>query len=203
MRLRDAKQIVKLLGDEWDLGKRSSGGKNNVCAWIYFCEFMSESEKIIIERKDNKVIGICGYTNWSSKKHLVRKKFYAILKKMLINSNLIEDKKAMLKYLNDYNYTPKELQNYFDGEISIIIVDKNYRNLGLGKKMILEIFDYAKSDHMKNLQILSDESCNYKFYENVGCKKVYEKIIPNGEPDKCGNSLSEVGFIYEKKLINN
>ncbi len=51
---------------------------------------------------------------------------------------------------------------------------------------------------MKNLQILSDESCNYKFYENLGCKKVYEKIIPNGEPSICGNISSEKGFIYEK-----
>lgn len=51
---------------------------------------------------------------------------------------------------------------------------------------------------MKNLQILSDESCNYKFYEKLGCKKVYEKIIQNGEPDKCGNISSEKGFIYEK-----
>jgi hypothetical protein len=54
---------------------------------------------------------------------------------------------------------------------------------------------------MENIQILSDESCNYKFYENVGCVKVYEKTIPNRETSKCGNSESEVGFIYEKKLI--
>lgn len=54
---------------------------------------------------------------------------------------------------------------------------------------------------MKNIQILTDESCNYKFYESVGCKKVYEKTIPNREPSKCDNSISEIGFIYEKKLI--
>ena len=162
---------------------------------------MAESEKIIIKRKDKQVIGVCGYAKWNSKKYLLRKKLYSAVKKILINSNLIENKKAMYEYLNDYNYTPQQLENYFDGEISIIIVDKKHRNTGLGKELILEIFEIAKKDNMKNIQILTDESCNYKFYENVGCVKVYEKTIPNREPSKCGNSESEVGFIYEKKLI--
>ena len=201
MKLRDAKHIVDMFSKEWDLGKKSSGGKKNVCAWIYFCDIMAESEKIIIKRKDKQVIGVCGYAKWNSKKHLLRKKLYSVVKKILINSNLIENKKAMYEYLNDYNYTPKQLENYFDGEISIIIVDKKHRNTGIGKKLILEIFEIAKKDNMKNIQILTDESCNYKFYENVGCVKVYEKTIPNREPSKCGNSESEVGFIYEKKLI--
>ena len=50
---------------------------------------------------------------------------------------------------------------------------------------------------MNNIQILSDESCSYKFYESLGCQKVYETIIPNGEPDKCGNMTTEKGYIYE------
>lgn len=135
MKLKDAKQIVKLLEDEWDLGKKSSGGKKNVCAWIYFCEIMEESEEIVVERKDNKVIGICAYAKWNSQRHLFRKKFYGRLKRTLINSFLIPNKQAMLKYLKDYNYTPKELENYFDGE-----------------------------------------------------------------PSKCGTSLTTIGYIYEKKL---
>lgn len=200
MKLKDAKQIVGLLDNEWDLGKKSSGGKKNVCAWIYFCEIMEESEEIVIERKDNKVIGICGYSKCNSNSHRIRKKFYGILKKILLNSILIPNKQAMLKYLENYAYTPQKLENYFDGQISIIIVDKKYRNLGIGKKMIEKIFDYAKKDNLKNLQILSDESCNYKFYERMGCKKVYETTITNKENDKCGNSLSEIGYIYEKKL---
>ncbi len=54
---------------------------------------------------------------------------------------------------------------------------------------------------MNNLQILTDESCNFKFYEMVGCKKVYQKVIQNGETDKCKNVCTEEGYIYEKKLV--
>ncbi len=53
---------------------------------------------------------------------------------------------------------------------------------------------------MKNLQILTDESCNYKFYERCGCKKIYETIIENKEYGILGQITSEKAFIYEKTL---
>jgi len=58
----------------------------------------------------------------------------------------------------------------------------------------------AKDDNMVNLQIVTDESCNYKFYENLGCKKIYETVIKNKESNKLGNAYQEKAFIYEKKL---
>ena len=57
--------------------------------------------------------------------------------------------------------------------------------------------------NMKNLQILTDESCNYKFYEKLGCKKVYETIVKNKEIGQLGNEYTEKAFIYVKKLQKN
>ena len=42
-----------------------------------------------------------------------------------------------------------------------------------------EIFELAKNDKIKNLQILTDESCSYKVYESVNCKKIFETILEN------------------------
>lgn len=193
------KQAVKLLANEWDLGKVSSRAKGNVCAWIYLLEILEETEKMVIEKDNGKLIGFCGYAKWNSNKHLL-KKIYHIIKIILIHSPLIEDKKVIIKYNDDYDYTPLELQERFDGEISIIILDKNYRGRGIGKKMLQKIFEYAKDDDVKCLQILTDESCNFRFYESLDCKKVYEKTIPNGEARKCGDTISEQGYIHEKNL---
>lgn len=198
MKLSEMKQIVNMLYKEWNLGKKESKAKGKICAWIYLFGVLEETEKVVLEKENNKVIGICGYAKWNSKKYILRKKFFKLLKIIFINSPLIKDKKAMIKYNQDYDYTPIELENHFDGEISLLIVDKNYRGKGIGKKMINKIFEYAKKDNMKNIEILTDESCNFKFYESCDCKKVYEKIIPNGEPDKLGNITSEKGYIYEK-----
>ena len=189
------KQVVNLLYNEWDMGKKASQAKGKVCAWIYFFEIMEESEKIVLEKIDNKVIGICGYSKWNSKKNLLKKYFYRLLKNILIHSPLIKNKQAIYEYNENYDYLPKELENYFDGEVSILIVDKIYRGNNYGKKLLLKVFEMAKSDNMKNLQILTDESCNFKFYEKLGCIKVYEKTITYNNNTSC-----EKGYIYEKKI---
>ena len=200
MNLVEMKQSVDILYEEWDLGKTPSRSKGKVCAWIYLFEILEETEKIVIEKENGKVIGICGYAKWNSKKHIIRKKLFHILKTILILSPLVKDKKAIYKYNNDYDYTPEELVNYFDGEISILILNSDYRGKGIGKKMLSQVFEYANNDNMKNIQILTDESCNFKFYEACGCEKIYEKLINNGEPNKCGNTSSEIGYIYEKRF---
>lgn len=200
MKLREMRQAVNLLANEWDLGKVSSQAKGNVCAWIYLFEILEETERMVIEKENGQLIGFCGYAKWNSKRNMIKKKFYHIIKIILIHSPLIKDKKAMKKYSNDYDYTPLELQKRFDGEISILILDKNYRGRGLGKKMLQKIFEYAKDDNVKCLQILTDESSNFRFYESLGCQKVYEKTIQNGEPNEDNDITTEQGYIYEKKL---
>ena len=164
MKVSEMKQIVDMLYNEWDLGKKASRAKGKICAWIYLFTILEESEKIIIEKDKNKVIGFCGYSKWNSKKHLIRKKFFKIMKKLCMHSYFIKDKDALYKYYENYYYTPEKLENYFDGEISILIVDENYRGKNIGKKLITKIFEYAKKDNMRNIEILTDESCNFKFY---------------------------------------
>lgn len=201
MKHKYKKQIVDMLSKEWDLGKTRSKAKGKTAGWIYLFEILEESEDIILEIENDKVIGVCGYAKWNSKKHLLRKKYYHLLKNLTIHSPLIKNKKAMLKYHNEYDYVPEDMKDYFDGEISILILDNNYRGKGIGKKMLLEIFEKAQKNGMRNLQILSDESSNYEFYEHLGCTRVYETTIYYGEPGKNGNHLQEQGYIYEKKFM--
>lgn len=197
----ETKQAVKLLANEWNLGKKESGATGNICAWIYLFTILEESEKIVTYKDGRKLVGFCGYSRNNSKKHLFKKKFYTIVKNKLYKNKNIKDLHALKQYENNYDYLPKELENYFDGEVSILLVDKNYRGKSIGKKLLLEVFNLAKKDNMKNLQILTDESCNFKFYENCGCKKIYETIVKNQEYGKLGNISSEKAFIYEKNLI--
>lgn len=197
----EMKQAVKLLANEWNLGKKESGATGNICAWIYLFTILEESEKIVTYKDGRKLVGFCGYSRNNFKKHLFKKKFYTIVKNKLYKNKNIKDLHALKQYENNYDYLPKELENYFDGEVSILLVDKNYRGKSIGKKLLLEVFNLAKKDNMKNLQILTDESCNFKFYENCGCKKIYETIVKNQEYGKLGNISSEKAFIYEKNLI--
>lgn len=62
------------------------------------------------------------------------------MKNIIIHSPLIKNKSAIYKYYSNYNYTPKEMKNYFDGEISILIVAKEYRGNKIGNKLIITQF---------------------------------------------------------------
>ena len=110
-------------------------------------------------------------------------------------SPAIKNKDALKEYYKNYNYLPKELIGHFDGEVSIWIVDKDYRGKNIGKKLLNKIFKLAREEKMKNLQILTDESCNYKFYENLGCKKIFETSVQNGDIEH-----TEDAYIFEKKF---
>lgn len=194
------KQAVELFVNEWDLGEKESGASRKLCAWIYLMEILEETEQFVYYRENRKMLGFAGYSNVKSKKHLLKKKFYHFIKKQLYKSKEIKDLNALKEYEDNYYYVPDELKNYFDGEVSMLILDKKCRGKGIGKKLLLEVFELAKKDNMKNLQILTDESCSYGIYEKLGCQKVYETIVENKEYGKLGSVLTEKAFIYEKKL---
>ena len=196
----EMKQAAKLLANEWNLGKRECGATGDICAWIYLFSVLEESERIVTYKEGRKLIGFAGYSKNNSKKHLLKKNIYRIIKNKLYNSKDIKDLNALKEYENNYDYLPQELKDYFDGEVSILIVDKNCRGKNIGKNLLLQVFKLAKKDNMKNLQIVTDESCNYKFYESCGCEKIYETIVKNQEYGKLGKTLKERAFIYERKL---
>lgn len=200
MTIKDMKQAVKLLENEWDLGEKESGASRHLCAWIYLMEILEETEQFVYYKEKGKLLGFAGYSNDKSKKHIFRKKFYGFIKRQLYKSKEIKDLNALIEYEDNYYYVPDELKNYFDGEVSMLIIDKTLRGKGIGKRMLSQIFELAKKDNMKNLQILTDESCSYYIYESLGCKKVYETIIENKEYGKLGNITKEKAYIYEKVL---
>ena len=200
MTIKDMQKAVKLLSEEWNLGQKESGASKKICAWIYLMGILEETEKIVYYKEKGQMLGFAGYSKNDSQKHFLQKKCAHFIKNKLYKSKEIKNLEALQKYEDNYYYIPEELKNYFDGEVSILILDKNYRGKGIGKKLLLEVFGLAKKDNLKKLQILTDESCNYGIYEKMGCKKIYETIVKNQEYGKLGKVSTEKAFIYEKEL---
>ena len=57
---------------------------------------------------------------------------------------MVKTKKALDEYNKNYDYIPEELKNYFDGEISILIVDKEYRGKKIGKNYYISLKEARK-----------------------------------------------------------
>lgn len=189
------KRMTELLYNEWDMGKKASGAKGKTCAYIYLFEILSETEKLVLKKENNKIVGFAGYSNWNSKKRIIPKKIYGLMAKILINGPLVKNKQAIYDYNKAYDVIPSDLSNYFDGELSILIVDKKYRGKGYGKALLNKIFSLAKIDNMRNMQILTDESCNFKFYNAMDCKRIRKLSVSKKVSEK-----GEDKYIYEKVL---
>lgn len=200
MLLKDMKAQVRMLMEEWNLGELESGAPHELCAFIYLLEQFEETEKFVYYRENGKLLGYAGYSKNGSRKHIIRKKLATFIKEQLYKSKKIKDKEALIKYDETYDYVPEELKDYFDGELSILILDKKARGKGIGKKLLTDIFTLAKKDGLKKLQILTDDSCSYYVYEATGCKRIYKTTIESKEYGENGNTYKEDVYIYEKLL---
>lgn len=200
MKIKDMKQAVLLLSKEWNLGKKESGATNNICAWIYLMEILEETEQFVYYKENGNLLGFAGYSKKSSKKHILKKKFYTFIKNRLYKSKSIKDIDALHEYENNYDYMPKDLKEKYDGQVSMLILDSRLRGKGIGKKMLSNVFELAKKDNIKNLYIYTDDSCSYYIYESLGCNRIYETIVENKEYGRLGNVLTGHAYIYEKNL---
>ncbi len=194
------KQAVKLLDKEWNLGKKESGTTSDICAWIYLMDVLKETKQLVYYRKNGKLLGFGGYSKSNSKKHKFKKKFYSFIKKRLYKSKKIKNINGLYEYENNYDYMPIEMKNKFDGEVSMLIIDKSLRGKGIGKKLLSDVFKLAKQDGLKNIYIVTDDSCNYHVYESLECKRIYETIVRNKEKGKLGIVSTENAYVYSKKL---
>ena len=92
------------------------------------------------------------------------------MKNKLYKSKDIKDLDALKVYENNYDYLPKELENYFDGEVSILIVDKDYRGKNIGQKLLIELFKLCKENAIHTALDTSGilfDSNNKKFEELI------------------------------------
>ena len=188
--------MMNILHNQWDLGEEESKTTGPWCAYYLLFDILSKAERIIIKKLDNKVIGFCAYEKRGSKKFLIRKNFYKSLKLLIVKSPFIKDKKAFVRYNRLYDKIESKFDNKYDGDIIIFIVDKKHQGNGYGTKLLKTAFDLAKKDNMKKLKIVTDDDCNYKYYESLGFKKIYEEPIYFDKNKK----YKEEQFIYEVNL---
>jgi hypothetical protein len=194
LKLKHYKECINLLDKEWQLGKTQSQAKGNICAWIYMFEILKYSDKLLVYMENDKLLGFVGYLNYKKPKKKIRKILYSFIKSLMFLSPKIKDKKELKKYYEVYDYTPKKLNDSFDGELSIIIVNSYERSKGIGTILFNEIMIYAKASGMRNMKIDTDDSCGFQFYEKNKCIKKFTTQIIMGEKN------IENAYTYEKKL---
>ncbi len=96
----------------------------------------------------------------------------------------LSEKFSSYKYLENtevYRETCEKLLNdlneKFDGEISLFVVDKKERGRGLGRLLLTKWLDEIEREKHKNIFLTSDNECNYSYYKKYGFNIVKEDQV--------------------------
>ena len=82
-------------------------------------------------------------------------------------------------------------------KIVLLIVDPKFQGKGLGRKLIDFAIKKVRQEGAQNVFLLTDTSCNYKFYDLLMFKQVAKR---KGEYLYEGQESPEYFFVYEKNL---
>lgn len=149
---------------------------------LYLQSCILDSSFAKVAEKNNAVIGIILGSAKKDKKRL--RKFHNILNSCCSVFKLLftrkQNKKAIKSFL-EIDKTYKELisgkKDEFQGCVQLFIMSEKYRGLGVGKKLLGQLFNYMNDMEVNSLYLYTDNRCNYGFYDSQGFKRVSEKEI--------------------------
>ena len=183
-RNRDARHLVRMVGNQWDLAKRSTGA-GRLCDWIYAAEILSQNtEMLVLTDGVGRPVGFAGYAQGTSHRHALRRAFWRLV--YIILGRCVKNRDALRRYYAAYDYVPGCVARRFDAECDILIVDRAHRG-GAGRVLFGELMRDAAARGVKKMRIDTDDSCNVAFYRGIGAVQVYAAVAQNGGEDETEN----------------
>lgn len=197
VRKKDYKKIEDLIIKAWEY-KEWCENKiyGRLIAKVYLNQLLARQTLTKVVEYENEVVAVMmGRCEKLFKKrksilYLFKMYFYCFL--LLFVKGGVQE----IKYGSIVEKTNKELyrkaKRNFDGELVLLIVDEKMRGKKLGNKLLYDFINYMKENNAEYFYILTDSSCNYRFYERTGFKKLNEKniCIPS-------NNEKEKYFLYQ------
>jgi len=95
-----------------------------------------------------------------------------------------EGRGVLFKYAADVarknNQMLKDTGEEFDTEVALFAVSPHTQGLGVGSKLFQYFLDAMKEQELKSFFLYTDTTCNYKFYERKGLKRIADvkRFIP-------------------------
>lgn len=134
-KLRDAQQLVRMIGAEWDLAKRATRA-GRLCDWIYCAEILAvNTDMLVLTANNGRPIGFAGYSQKNARRHVFRRIVWRTVH--FVFSLAVRNRGALREYYDVYNYAPADIARQFDAECDILIVDKCHRGWIIAWQTIL------------------------------------------------------------------
>ena len=173
---------------------------NKLLAAHYFLYSLKRSSDAYCIIDDNAVAGFVLIKRKSKNSRFFMAK--VIFKMLGVCLRLFPQCKEGLKVHDLYTYNYTKLQqvyptNKYDAEIVLLIIDSKLQGKGLGRKLIDFAIEKERKEKSQNVFLLTDTSCNYKFYDALKFKQVAK--LKGGYLYE-GQESPKYFFVYEKNL---
>ncbi len=201
------KQCVGLMGDTWDFNKHFPDRKkpnliNNLYFRLSIIDF--NYSQVILDDKDR----VCGFI-YGKVKNSFKSRIITILKVISAlficlyhylagNMGVLKDVNKVIKTFFDVENQLNSKVEENDAYVSLFFVGSSLRGTGLGKKLMNDFTETAKSNKCNRIYLYTDKGCNYGFYDHLGFKRIIE--ISSTLLDGYGDEPN--GFAYVKPLLN-
>ncbi len=193
-RKSDLETCAKLSKEAWQFVISLLKNKNQVNllmkAFVEMCVILSDWLYVATVAETNIDEKVVGFLFGRVKiKHNFIQNIIESLKLIRLEINLFFGKFGKLR--RPFSILKKELHSYFyveskcskmDSEVNLFVVDKEFRGNGIGRSLMNKFLDYAKSNKAKSVYLITDDKCNWKFYEKYGFNVLDvfpNKLVPN------------------------
>ena len=175
-RFKDTFKTAKAVSDAWNLEteiKNKYVLKFTCLAYLYFMLAKSNYVKLLFE--NNKIAAVLlarndHKTNWFKIFNLI---FMLIFSFFLV---LTKDGRNLFNYQLEYNRVLDILMTKnnkeYDGEAVLLFSLPEYKGKGYGSILLNGYKDYMNNLGFFNLYLITDDYCNYKYYDKIGYKLV-------------------------------
>jgi predicted N-acetyltransferase YhbS len=88
----------------------------------------------------------------------------------------------------------------FDATLNLLILNENYKGLGIGSKLYQLFLDYLKKNKAKTFFLLTDSYSNYPFYEKKGLKRIAAQRFSWSKDAEVSEEDVEEYYVYAGRV---
>ncbi len=191
----DLERCTQLSVDSWPVIYKLANKENSyrlMKLYVELCLLESDFTEVCCDNEDN-VVGLLFGSISPKKLNKKEKVKRGSLIREYLNVGLIDKKMRFILSFILTEIKVRLLCSRFQSQVVLLMVDKECRGQGIGKRLMKNFISKAKNKNRKSIYLYTDIESNWKFYDIIGLKQ-YKSFYDNGLSIMLGYRI--MSFIY-------
>ena len=196
---RDYHAAVDMVVNTWRFYKWVPAPVARAMGEYYLCDILEESDTVWAAEDGGALVGVAGAKNNLRPAFRLRyrlRQWRACLR-IIANGH---GKSEFLQFIKTEALDRELLAaagRRFDAELTLLIVRGDYKGRGIGGALYRRFLGFLSENDLNSFCLFTDSSCNYRFYEHYGLKRLGEKTFYwQNEEKKKGAGSPEEYYLY-------